>query len=172
MQIIFTSQTTTTIAESVRVRCEEIHAASRDNTIAAIICTIGGAHANELLHFLDFFLVRSNPKIFVGDTTFLHYAIQSRTGLRTFYGPSVLTDFSDFPRPMQFTIDHFLRVLTEAGTWAGPLPRLPICSKEHSDFLLGNEVLDRSREVVDSPSWSGFEGAEPLDIYTGTLCLV
>lgn len=97
--MLFSSQATATIADSVRVRCEEIHAAFHDSTIAAVICTIGGAHANEMLPFLDYSLIQSNPKIFIGysDTTFLHYAIQSRTGLRTFYGPSVLTDLSDLP---------------------------------------------------------------------------
>ncbi len=175
VQIIFSSQATATIAESIRVRCEEIHAAFRDSTIAAIICTIGGAHANELLPFLDYSLIRSNPKIFIGysDTTFLHYAIQSRTGLRTFYGPSVLTDFSDFPKPMQFTIDHFLRVLTEAGMPVGPLPRSPICSREHSDFLFRNEMLDKPREIVDSPSWRWLRrGRATGHLYGGTVTCV
>ncbi|OOQ88230.1 LD-carboxypeptidase [Penicillium brasilianum] len=175
VQIIFSSQATATIAESIRVRCEEIHAAFRDSAIAAIICTIGGAHANELLPFLDYSLIRSNPKIFVGysDTTFLHYAIQSRTGLRTFYGPSVLTDFSDFPKPMQFTIDYFVRVLTEAGTPVGPLPRSPICSNEHSDFLFSNEILDKPREIVDSPSWRWLRrGRATGYLYGGTVTCV
>ncbi|KAJ5881502.1 peptidase S66 LD-carboxypeptidase A [Penicillium soppii] len=175
VQIIFSKETTATITESIRVRCDEIHAAFRDDTIAAIICTIGGEHANELLPFLDYSLIRSNPKIFVGysDTTFLHYAIQARTGLRTFYGPSVLTDFSDFPKPMQFTVDHFLRVLNEAGTSVGPLPRSPICSKEHSDFLFGHETLDKPRETTDSPSWRWLRGGQATGhLYGGTVTCV
>lgn len=81
VQIIFTSVATTTIAHSIHIRCEEFHTAFRDDTIAAIICTIGGSHAYEMLPFLDYSLIQSNPKIFVGysDTTFLHYAIQSQT---------------------------------------------------------------------------------------------
>lgn len=175
VQIIFTSLTTTTITQSVHIRCEEFHTAFRDNTIAAIICTIGGSHANEMLPFLDYSLIKSNPKIFVGysDTTFLHYAIQSRTGLRTFYGPSVLTDLSDFPKPIQFTIDHFLRVLTDVGNPVGPLPRSPICSVEHSDFLLGNEASDKVREVVESPSWRWLrKGRATGNLYGGTIICV
>ncbi|KAJ5811577.1 hypothetical protein N7474_007878 [Penicillium riverlandense] len=175
VQIFFTSVATTTIAESIRVRCEELHAAFRDNTIGAIICTIGGSHANEMLPFLDYSLIRSNPKIFVGysDTTFLHYAIQSRTGLRTFYGPSVLTDLSDFPTPMQFTIDHFLHVLSEAGNPVGPLPRSPICSVEHSDFFFGNEASDKPREVGESPSWRWVRnGRATGHLYGGTIICV
>ncbi|KAJ5738146.1 peptidase family S66 [Penicillium malachiteum] len=99
VEIIFSSAATTTISDSIRILCEDIHTAFRDTTVSAIICTIGGSHANKLLPFLDYNLIRSNPKIFMGysDTTFLHCAIQAKTGLRTFYGPSVLTDFSDFP---------------------------------------------------------------------------
>ncbi|GLB08365.1 hypothetical protein AtubIFM57258_004254 [Aspergillus tubingensis] len=176
VQIIFSNQTTATIADSIRVRCEEIHAAFRDSTIGAIICTIGGAHANELLPFLDYSLIRSNPKIFVGysDTTFLHYAIQSRAGLRTFYGPSVLTDFSDFPKPIEFTIDHFVRVLTETAMSVGPLPRSSICTKEHSDFLLSKGVIDKPREIVDSPSWRWLRRGQATGyLFGGTVpCVV
>lgn len=179
VQIIFTSLTTptpTTIRESIRIRCEELHAAFRDDTIAAIICTIGGSHANEMLPFLDYPLIQSNPKIFVGysDTTFLHYAIQSRTGLRTFYGPSVLTDFSDSPRPMQFTTDHFLRMLTEGGmNPVGPVPRSPIYAIEHSDFFIGNEASDKPREVAASPSWRWLrKGRASGHLYGGTISCV
>ncbi|PWY62401.1 peptidase S66, LD-carboxypeptidase A [Aspergillus eucalypticola CBS 122712] len=176
VQIIFSSQATATIAESIRLRCEEIHAAFRDSTIAAIVCTIGGAHANELLPFLDYSLIRSNPKIFVGysDTTFLHYAIQSQTGLRTFYGPSILTDFSDFPKPIQFTIDHFVHVLTNnTGMPVGPLPRSPICSNDHSDFFFGKTIDESQREFIDSPSWRWLRrGRATGYLYGGTVTCV
>lgn len=177
VRIIFTSLLPGTgIAGSVRARCEELHAAFGDSAIAAIICTIGGAHANEMLPFLDYALIRSNPKIFVGysDTTFLHYAIQSSTGLRTFYGPSILTDLSDFPTPMQFTIDHFLHVLTGAGNPVGPLPRSSVCSVEHSDFLFGNEASEKPRELMEPPSWRWLrKGRAAGHLYGGTVrCVV
>ncbi|GLA56116.1 hypothetical protein AnigIFM63604_004654 [Aspergillus niger] len=109
-----------------------------------------------MLPFLDYSLIQSNPEIFIGysDTTFLHYAIQSRTGLRTFYGPSVLTDFSDLPKPIQFTIDHFVRVLTEAGM---------SLSVEQKGFSTnrGNSLIHRRGD--------GFGEVEPLDIYMEAL---
>lgn len=174
--IIFTSLTTNNITPSVQARCEELHTAFRDDTIAAIWCTIGGSHANEMLPFLDYSLIRSNPKIFVGysDATFLHYAIQSQTGLRTFYGPSVFTDLSDFPKPMKFTIDHLLRVLTNSESPIGPLPRSSICSVEHPDFLIGNEASEAPRETVKAPSWRWIrKGRATGPLYGGTIpCVV
>ncbi|KAJ5710633.1 peptidase family S66 [Penicillium malachiteum] len=174
IEIIFSSASTTTISDSIRIRCEEIHTAFRDTTISAVICTIGGSHANELLPFLDFDLIRSNPKIFMGysDTTFLHSAIQAKTGLRTFYGPSVLTDFSDLPQPMQFTTDHFLHILTSPEESVGPLPRSPICTKEHSGFLF-SEKVETPRETVESPPWRWLgKGQGTGYLFGGTISCV
>ncbi|RAH54335.1 LD-carboxypeptidase [Aspergillus piperis CBS 112811] len=140
VQVIFSNQTTAPIANSIRVRCEEIHAAFRDSTIGAIICTIGGAHANELLPFLDYSLIQSNPKIF----------------------------------PMEFTIDHFIRVLTEAGKPVGSLPQSLICSNEHSDFLLGKGILEKPRDITLSPPWRWLRGCQATGhLFGGTVpCVV
>lgn len=174
VRIIYTpSASDDGIAKSIRDRCEELHSAFRDSTITAIICTTGGDHANEMLPFLDYSLIQSNPKVFVGysDTTFLHYAITSRTGLRTFYGPSILTDFSDFPSPMQFTVDHFLHVLRAADI-VGPLPRSPVYSVEHPDFLLG-QGPEKPRETAASPSWRWLRsGRATGQLYGGTISCV
>ncbi|OJJ45271.1 hypothetical protein ASPZODRAFT_17490 [Penicilliopsis zonata CBS 506.65] len=163
------------MAESVRVRCEELHEAFRDEAVTAIICTIGGSHANEMLPFLDYSLIQANPKIFVGysDTTFLHYAIESRTGLRTFYGPSVLTDLSDSPHPIQFTVDHFLHVLGGTGEPVGPVPRSPTFSVEHNDFLLHGELSEQPRQMVESPPWRWVrKGRATGHLYGGTASCV
>lgn len=67
--------------------------------ISAVICTIGGMTFTELLPALvaDTALhksIRDNPKIFVGysDTTGFHWFLHALTGLRTFYGPGVLSE--------------------------------------------------------------------------------
>lgn len=85
----------------------------------------------------------------------------------------MLTDLSDFPKPMQFTIDHFLRVLTEAGNPVGPLPRSPVCSVEHGDFFFNNETSEKEREVVESPSWRWLrKGRATGNLYGGTIICV
>ncbi|PWY91600.1 LD-carboxypeptidase [Aspergillus sclerotioniger CBS 115572] len=160
IKIIYTSlPPTTTITESIRTRCEELHTAFRDPSIRAIICTIGGAHANEMLPFLDYDLIRSNPKIFLGysDTTFLHYAIESH-----------------YPNPIQFTIDHFLHVLTPTtNTPIGPLPRSTICTTDHSAFLYGNDESTTPRELTSSPSWRWLRpGNSTGRLYGGTVSCV
>jgi len=53
------------------------------------------------LPFLDWDLIRRNPKIFLGwpDTTVLAWAIDSQANLVTFMGPAVMTGLAEFPVP-------------------------------------------------------------------------
>lgn len=92
----------------------EIHSAFLDDAVTCIISTIGGTELNEVLRHLDYDLIRAHPKIFVGysDNTMLIYALYSKAGLRSFYGPCIFTEFAEFPEPNTFTADHFFQVLT------------------------------------------------------------
>ncbi|RAK80035.1 S66 peptidase family protein [Aspergillus fijiensis CBS 313.89] len=166
-----------TIADSIRIRTGELHEAFGDPTVQAIICTIGGQHANELLPHLDYELIRANPKIFVGysDTTFLHYALESRAGLRTFYGPSVLTDFADV-HPLPLTVEHLLHVLTGsqgAGGAVGLVPRSPRCAVEHNDFQFGRDASVEPRVTGPAPPWRWVRrGRAEGKLYGGTVHIV
>ncbi|WP_283679520.1 S66 peptidase family protein [Lentilactobacillus sp. Marseille-Q4993] len=80
-------------SSSIKSRVEDIHAAFADKNVKAIVSVIGGATSNELLPYLDFNLIKENPKIIVGfsDFTALANAITSKTGLITYYGPAYAT---------------------------------------------------------------------------------
>ena len=75
---------------SIESRVADIHVAFSDDSVDAILATIGGFNCNELLPYLDFELIARNPKIFCGysDTTALLNAIYSKTGMKTYMGPS------------------------------------------------------------------------------------
>ena len=66
-----------------------MHAAFADPAVAAIMTVIGGYNSNELLPYLDWDLIRANPKVFCGysDITALQGAMLARAGLVTYYGP-------------------------------------------------------------------------------------
>ncbi len=70
-------------------RLADLHAAFADPAVAAIMTVIGGYNSNELLPYLDWDLIRANPKIFCGysDITALQGAMLARAGLVTYYGP-------------------------------------------------------------------------------------
>ncbi|HEL1584625.1 TPA: LD-carboxypeptidase [Streptococcus suis] len=71
-------------------RVADFEAAFADESVDAILTTIGGFNSNELLPYLDFDLIARHPKIFCGysDTTALLNAIYAKTGMETYMGPA------------------------------------------------------------------------------------
>ncbi|HEY7874813.1 MAG TPA: LD-carboxypeptidase, partial [Actinomycetota bacterium] len=54
------------VAGPPEARVEDIHAAFADDSIAGILCGIGGNHSNQLLPLLDYELIGAHPKLFQG----------------------------------------------------------------------------------------------------------
>jgi muramoyltetrapeptide carboxypeptidase len=77
--------------------------------VKAIFALRGGYGAAQLLDRIDYSLIKSHPKIFLGysDITALHLGIHQKTGLVTFHGPVVLSRFTPF------TQEHFRQALFE-----------------------------------------------------------
>lgn len=71
-------------------RVADLHDAFADTSVQAILATIGGFNCNELLPYLDYELIRKNPKIICGysDTTALLHAILTQAGVATYMGAS------------------------------------------------------------------------------------
>ena len=95
-------------------RSKEIMEAFEDKEVKAIICEIGGTTANKTLNFLDFKKIRKNPKIFCGysDISVLHYAIYKKSRLMTYYGPSIMVQFAEYPYPLEHTKEYFNRAVS------------------------------------------------------------
>ncbi|MCC3860914.1 S66 peptidase family protein [Pseudemcibacter aquimaris] len=72
-----------------KVRADEINQAFADKDVKAIIALKGGWGAARTLPYLDFDLIKNNPKILMGysDVTALLNPIYEKTGLITFHGP-------------------------------------------------------------------------------------
>ncbi len=83
-------------------RLKDIHEAFSDKSVKAIIMSIGGSTANNLLDRLDFNLIKKNPKIFMGisDGTTLLNPIFSKTGLITYHGPDLIFTFGQSMSPI------------------------------------------------------------------------
>jgi muramoyltetrapeptide carboxypeptidase LdcA involved in peptidoglycan recycling len=141
--------------QQIQHRVAELHSAFSDPQVTAIICTIGGLSSNELLPFIDWELIRNNPKIFVGysDITLLHLAIAKMTSLRTFYGPAAITQFGEFPKPLDFTVWHFLHVLMpRIENKVGNMPTSSHFTDEFGDW--GNESSSpNARTLQSNPGW-------------------
>ena len=103
------------VSASVQDRVDDIHAAFRDKTCSLILCSIGGNHSNQLLELLDYDLIKNNPKAFCGysDITVLHLAMLAKTGLQTFYGPTFLNQFGEYPEVLDFTLHNFKKSIMQ-----------------------------------------------------------
>ncbi|MFH0739632.1 MAG: S66 peptidase family protein [bacterium] len=98
-------------SSSIESRVEDLHEAFADKSIKAIITVIGGFNCNQLLRYLDWELIKNNPKIFCGysDITALNNAIFTKTGLVNYSGPH----YSSFGEKLYFdyTLDYFKKCL-------------------------------------------------------------
>ena len=86
------------------VRAEDLNEMFRDKEVDGIICMRGGYGTPRILDLIDYEIIKSNPKVFVGysDITALHIAFTQIANLVTFHGPMVSSDiignFSDFSK--------------------------------------------------------------------------
>ena len=119
-------------------RAKDVMNAFTDPEVKAIICEIGGNTINKILKFLDFGKIKENPKIFCGysDISVLHYALNKKCGLVTFYGPCAMTQFGEHPQPLEYTLEYFNKAIVE-GKIGVVKP-----SKKWTD-----EVLDWSKKM-------------------------
>lgn len=96
---------------SIEHRLEDLHEAFADPDVKMVITVIGGFNSNQLLRYIDYELIRANPKIFCGysDITALSNAIYAQTGLVTYSGPHFFS-FGD-KRGFDSTLDYFKKCL-------------------------------------------------------------
>lgn len=142
------------VSDSPENRAADMHACFANPHIRAIVSAIGGDHACQLLPFLDFDLIRQNPKIFMGfsDTTVLNVAIHAATGLITFNGPALLTDFAEHPQMFEYTLRCITRTLSVSDA-PGPVEPSPTWTEEFLDWE-SRKDLERPRQMQSSPGWT------------------
>lgn len=120
------------LQEHPEARAKDLKDAFLDDSIAGIICAIGGDDTYRLLPYLmedEEFIeaVEKNPKLFTGfsDTTVNHLMFY-KLGLSTYYGPTFICDLGEIANEM-----------------------LPYSKKAFESYLEGNE----SCEISSSEIW-------------------
>lgn len=146
------------VSDTAKNRVSDLHAMFADGDVAAIICTIGGDHSCHLLPLIDWDLITAHPKIFLGfsDITVLNIAIWSQTGLVTFNGPTLLTDWAEYPDMPEFSREAALRMLCRARPF-GNLPASQEWTEEFLDWQTG-EDFTRRRTHLPSKGWHWVHG--------------
>lgn len=100
------------LAGTDQQRLDDLHYMFMKKDVKAIFCVRGGYGTPRLIDKINYSLIRKNPKIFVGysDITALQMAIFKKTGLVTFAGPMVSTDFHN--NVSTFVEEMFWRLIT------------------------------------------------------------
>lgn len=113
-------------SNSIEDRIEDLHDAFRNPSVKGIFTGIGGYNANQLLRYIDYDLIKENPKVLMGysDITAINLAIYKKTGLITYAGPH----FSTFGMKagLDYTMDYFKKAvlqdeafdLEQSDTWS------------------------------------------------------
>ncbi len=96
------------------MRAKDFMDAIQNPNIKAIICNIGGVDTIRLLPYINFDIIKQNPKIFMGysDTTVNHFMMY-HAGVESFYGPCVMCEFAENKQMHDYTIKYIQEVLFE-----------------------------------------------------------
>lgn len=115
-------------------RATDINRLFADKSVNGIVCYTGGWGTPRLLPYLDYALIRKNPKVLLGfsDITALLIAIHQETGLVTFHGPVGSSTFEPY------TLENLRKVVMTAEP-AGLLTQPP--KKE-------SELVGRANRII------------------------
>lgn len=150
-------------SSSIASRIADLHDAFASPTVRCILTAIGGYNSNQLLRYLDYELIKANPKILCGfsDITALGTAIYARTGLVTYSGPH----FSTFGmvRGLAYTLEYFRKCLMDTAPYV-------IESSEHwSDDPWYRDQVNRNF-VPNEGLWTINQGQTEGKLLGGNLC--
>ncbi|MCW2928762.1 MAG: LD-carboxypeptidase [Thermoleophilia bacterium] len=94
------------IAANPAARADDLHAALRDDAVAAIFTSIGGDDSIRVLPHLDLELIRARPKTLLGfsDTTCIHMAWHG-AGVVSCYGGATMCGFAENAGMLEYFVD-------------------------------------------------------------------
>lgn len=100
------------LARNPKARADDLMQAFADPSIKGIFSTIGGSDSIRLLPFIDFDVIRNNPKVFLGysDTTISHLFCY-RAGLVSYFGPSIMAEFAENCGMFPYMVESLRRTL-------------------------------------------------------------
>ena len=101
------------VSSSIESRVTDIHEAFANPKVKALFTVIGGYNTNQLLKYLDYELIKNNPKILCGysDITALANAITTKTGLVTYSGLHFST--WSMEKEFDYSLEYFKKCLIE-----------------------------------------------------------
>lgn len=150
-------------SSSIESRLADFHAAFADPNVKMVLAVIGGFNSNQLLSYIDWDLIKNNPKIFCGysDITALGNAIFAKTGLVTYSGPA----YASFGEKYHFdySLEYFKKCLFDNA----PIEIIPSREWSSDKWYLDQE----KRKVMPNEGfWVINEGTAEGTILGGNSC--
>ncbi len=128
-------------------RAADLMEAFANPEIKAIFSCIGGEDSIRLLPYIDFDLIRANPKIFLGysDSTITHLFCY-KAGLTSFYGPSILAEFAENVQMFDYTAEYVRKTLFTSEP-VGIIPAPREWTGERIEWLEENKHLTKTMQT-------------------------
>lgn len=125
-------------------RAEDLMMAFADKSIKAIFSCIGGDDSIRMLPYIDFGIIKNNPKIFIGysDTTTAHL-ICLKAGISSFYGASVLNEFAENVKMHEYTEKYINKTLF-CNEPIGNIESSEYWTSERIPWLIENKHKERT----------------------------
>ena len=85
------------MAGSGRERAKWLNTMFEDPEVKGIFCIRGGDGSSRIMEYLDYEMIKNNPKVFAGysDVTNLHLAFNKKCDFVTYHGPMVSSNMAD-----------------------------------------------------------------------------
>ena len=144
-------------------RAEDLMNAFSDPSVDAIISCIGGDDTVRLLPYIDFDVIRENPKVFMGysDTTVNHFMMY-KAGLVSFYGPALLSEFAENVQMHDYTAEYIRRTLFEYNETIGIEPSTKWTSELLEWAKEENNSIQRKMQS-DARGYEVLQGSETAE---------
>lgn len=167
------------VYEHPELRAKDWMDAFKDSSIKAIISAIGGDDTIRLLPYIDFDVIKNNPKIFTGfsDTTANHFMMY-KAGVTSFYEPCILCDFSQYVSMYDYTVDAIKNILFD-GNPNYEIKKCNYWTNEHLEWDIEN-INKEKKKLIDTKGYEILQGTgkvqgrllggciELLDMINGT----
>ena len=147
------------------LRAKDLMDAFKDETIKGIICAIGGNDTIRLLPYIDYEVIKNNPKVFMGysDTTINHFMMY-KAGLVSFYGPTIMCEFGEYVKMFDYTKESFENILFN-NCENYEIKSSKVWSKEFIPWK--EENINKEKKLI--PEEHGYETLQGKGTITGKL---
>ena len=147
------------LAKNPKARADDLMQAFADPIIKGIFSSIGGSDSIRLLPYIDFEIIRNNPKIFMGysDTTIGHLFCY-KAGLVSFYGPAVMLEFAENGGMFSYVIQSLKKTLFSSEPIGEIKPNTRGWTMEQLEWA-DSSLQSQRRRLTPSKGWNFLQGS-------------